>query len=305
MRIVIAGATGFIGKRLCSKLSGNYEVTTLARDINKANKLLGGTIKAVKWDAKTPCGWKEAIEGAFAVVSLAGENITGRWTRKKKSRILQSRIDSTRAIIEAVKKAVSKPKTVVLASAIGYYSPQTEKELDEDCGPGEGFLADVCRKVESFAQEIDSYGVRCVVLRTGVVLGLDGGVLARFMTPFNFFMGGWPGDGTQWFSWISIEDEVEAIKFLIEHENLKGVFNLTAPQPVRMKEFCKILAEVMNRPCLISIPAFILRLAYSQMADEAILSGQKVTPKRLLQAGYNFRYKDVKLALRDIIKERR
>jgi len=305
MRILIAGATGFIGRRLCSELSSDYEVVALTRDVSKANKSLEGAIRAVKWDAKTSDIWNKEIEGALAVVNLAGEDITGRWTEDKKSKIVQSRIDSSRAIIEAMEKAVNKPKVVVLASAIGYYGSQREEELDENSGPGEGFLAGVCSKVESLIGEVEHCGVRCVIVRTGVVLGREGGALARFMFPFKFYMGGWPGDGRQWFGWINIGDEVKAIKFLVEHENLNGVFNLTAPKPVRMKEFCKVLAEVINRPCLISIPAFILRFFYGQMADEVILGGQNAAPKRLLQAGFNFRYKDIKSALRDIIEERR
>jgi uncharacterized protein (TIGR01777 family) len=175
-------------------------------------------------------------------------------------------------------------------------------QLDENSTPGKGFLASVCQRIESSVEEIEDLGVRCVVIRTGIVLGRDGGAFAKLVKPFRFYLGGYLGSGRQWFSWIHLEDEIAAIKFLMENEHHKGVFNLTAPKPVTMKEFCKILGKVLHRPALLNVPAFAARLAFGEMADEMLLSGQKVLPKRLLNTGFNFQYTNVEQALNDITR---
>jgi uncharacterized protein (TIGR01777 family) len=302
MRIVITGATGFIGKALCEALQKEYEITALSRHADHARQSIGHVAKVIEWDAKTPSGWKDEANRADAIINLAGENVgSGRWNKERKSRILRSRIDSTTAIITAVKELENKPKIIVLASAIGYYGSRGEEPLDETSKPGEGFLPNVCRQVERLAENVEKLGVRCVVIRTGVVLGRAGGALAKLAQPFRFFLGGHLGSGDQWFSWISLDDEIAAIKYLIEHESLRGVFNLTAPQSVTMKEFCTTLGNVMHRPAWTRVPAFALRLALGEMADEMLLSGQRVLPKRLLEAGFEFRYPDVETALSAII----
>jgi hypothetical protein len=209
-------------------------------------------------------------------------------------------MDSSRAVLEAIKQVDKKPTVVIQASAIGWYGPRQDELLDEDSTPGKGFLASVCRDVESSAKEFEGLGLRCVVIRTGVVLGWDGGAFPKLIKPFRFYLGGHLGSGRQWFSWIHLEDEVAAIKFLMENEHLKGVFNLTAPQPVTMKEFSKILGKVMHRPVWLNVPAFAARLAFGEMADEMLMSGQKVLPKRLLNTGFDFKYTNVEQALNDI-----
>jgi len=301
MKVVIAGATGFIGRTLCKALGKDYEVIALSRDASRAAKSIGESAKIIEWDGRTTGSWLKQANGAFAIINLAGENIaSGRWNESKKAGILHSRLDSTRAVIEAIKQTSKKPKVVIQASAIGIYGPRRDEPLDENSPPGKGFLANVCRRVESFAEQIEALGVRCVVIRTGVVLGQEGGTFEKFVKPFRFFLGGHLGSGRQWFSWIHLEDEVAAIKFLMENENLKWAFNLTAPEPVTMKEFCKILGEVMHRPAWLKVPAFAARLAFGKMADEMLLSGQKVLPKRLLNTGFDFKYTNVKQALIDI-----
>ena len=298
MRVMITGATGFIGRALCVALHRDYDVIALSRRVDRARQSVGHIATVVGWDAKTPAGWKDQAEDASAIINLAGENVgSGRWNEKRKSRILQSRLDSTGAVIDAVKELENKPNVVILASAIGYYGSRRDEQLDETSKPGEGFLANVCQQVESRAEEIESLGVRCIILRTGIVLGQNGGALAKLAQPFRFFLGGYLGSGDQWFSWISLDDEISAIRFLMEHEPLRGAFNLTAPQPVTMKEFCATLGKVLHRPSWMHVPAFILRLALGEMADGMLLSGQRVLPKRLLDAGFEFRYPEVEKAL--------
>ena len=303
MRVVITGATGFIGRALCKALHGDYEVIALSRDASKAAKSVGETAKIIEWDGRTTGSWFKQANGAFAIINLAGESVaSGRWNESKKAGILHSRLDSTKAVLDAIKQVDKKPTLVILASAIGYYGSRQNEKLDETSTPGKGFLANVCQRVESSAEEIEGVGVRCVVIRTGVVLGRDGGAFAKLVKPFRFYLGGYLGSGRQWFSWIHLEDEVKAIKFLMENEHLKGVFNLTAPQPVTMKEFCKILGKVLHRPAWLNIPAFAARLAFDEMADEMLLSGQRVLPKRLLNTGFNFQYTNVEQALNDITR---
>ncbi len=301
-RVVIAGATGFIGRQLCRQLYGDYELTALSRNTAKAAEILDGLAQVVLGGAKRVVDWTETIDGAFAAINLSGENIgSGRWTSGKKEEILRSRLDSSKALLEAIKRAREKPKVAVIASAIGFYGSRGDEQLDEDSAAGTGFLANVCRQVENIAKDIEAAGVRCITIRSGVVLGNDGGALVKLMQPFRFFMGGPFGTGQQWFSWISLEDEADAIKFLMENDNLHGVFNLTAPQPVMMKEFCETLGKVLNRPSWFHVPDFILKIIFGEMADEMLLAGQKVYPRRLLQSGFRFKYPDLESAIKNIL----
>jgi uncharacterized protein (TIGR01777 family) len=306
MRVLITGATGFIGRALCKALHKDYEVIALSRDSNRAAKSVGAWAQVVEWDGRTGGCWIQQADGALAIINLAGENIaSGRWNKTKKAGILHSRLDSTRAVIEAVKLVNKKPKVVIQASAIGYYGSRGAERLDENSTSGKGFLAEVCRNIETVANQIQPLDVRCVVIRTGVVLGNDGGALPRIRRPFKFFLGGHIGSGKQWLSWISIDDEVAAIKFLMENENLHGIFNLTAPKPITMKRFCKKLGWVIRRPSWLFLPGFIMRLVLGEMADEVLLSGQRVKPKRLQEAGFEFKHVEVKKALKDIKAQRR
>jgi len=301
MRVVITGATGFIGRTLCKKLCKDYEVIALSRDARRAAGTVGDWAKVIEWDGRTTGSWFQQADGAFAIINLAGENVaSGRWNESRKAGILHSRRDSARAVIESIKQMDKKPAVVIQASAVGYYGPRSDESLDEESFPGKGFLAGVCKDVENYAYEIESQGVRCAVIRTGVVLGRDGGAFAKLVKPFRFYLGGHLGSGKQWFSWIHLEDEIAAIKFLMENEHLKGAFNLTAPHPVTMKEFCKILGKVMHRPVWLNVPVFAAKLAFGEMADEMLLSGQKVLPNRLLDTGFDFMYANVEQALNDI-----
>lgn len=294
MRVVITGAAGFIGAALCSRLTGGYEIVALSRNPAKAEQKLGGSARVVHWDARSGGGWEREIDGAVAVVNLAGENVgSGRWTKAKKARILDSRIDSANALVEAVGRAEKKPQIFMQASAIGYYGPRADEPLDETSPAGSGFLSSVCQQVENAARHIEQTGIRYVAIRTGVVLGLTGGALPRMILPFRFFLGGHPGPGSQWLSWISLEDETAAIEFLIKNENLTGPFNLTAPNPVTAKQFAKTLGRTLKRPAWLPIPTFALKLLLGQMAKELLLTGQRVLPTRLTEAGFEFKHQDL------------
>ena len=305
-RIVITGATGFIGRALCRALHADYEVVALSRDAKKAVGIVGDVARVVEWDGRTTSGWSGEVVGAHAVVNLAGESVAaGRWSRSKKDTIRQSRLQSARAIIEAIDIARTRPAVLVQASAIGYYGSRADETLDEDATMGKGFLADVCRRVEAVAARSEALGVRHVVIRTGVVLGTDGGALPRLMAPFRFFLGGHVGSGRQWFSWISLQDEVRAIRFLIENGQAQGAFNLTAPEPVTMKVFCRTLGKVLGRPAWTAVPGPVVGLLAGEMAREVLLAGQKVVPKRLLEAGFAFEHPDARGALAAVIQGER
>jgi len=302
MRVVIAGATGFIGRALSEALHKDYEVVALSRDARRGAKSIGDFATVLEWDGRSTGSWVRQAEGALAIINLAGENLaTGRWTLSKKSGILQSRVNSRRAVVDAVKQVEDKPRVLIHGSAVGYYGIRGDEELDETSSSGKGFLADVCRKSELLLDELEAIGVRWVVARSGVVLGQGGGALANMIRPFRFHLGGYPGSGRQWLSWISLDDEVAAIKFLMENEHLQGAYNLTSPQPVTMKQCCKTLGAVLGRSAWLPVPAFAVRLAYGEMADEVLLAGQRVLPKRLLEAGFEFRYADLKSALTGVL----
>jgi uncharacterized protein (TIGR01777 family) len=302
-RIVIAGATGFIGQALCRDLCGDYDLVALSRDAKKATGVVGPYAKVVEWDGRTTGPWAHEVDGAEAAVNLAGESIgSRRWSRAKKADILQSRAHAARAIIDAIELARDKPRVFVQASAVGFYGVRGDGVLDENSAPGTGLLAEVCRRVEMIAERVERFGVRKVVLRTGVVLGTEGGALPKLMRPFRFHLGGHVGTGRQWFSWISLQDEVRAIRFLIEDSGAHGVFNLTGPEPETMKAFSRVLGKVMGRSAWTVVPGFVLRLAFGQMADEVLLGGQRVVPKRLAELGFEFRHRDAAGALTEIIR---
>ncbi len=303
MRIVVTGATGLIGKSLCKKLYPDYEIIALSRHPMKAR--VGQNITVVQWDARSAGPLTKYIDGASAVVNLAGESIAyGRWTPAKKQRILQSRLNVTNAVVEAIKSAKHKPGVLIQASAIGYYGFDTPGPADENSSAGEGYLAEVCTKWEQSSKPVEQCGTRRVIIRTGLVLSGDGGALPRLVTPFKFSLGGYPGSGGQWVSWITIDDEVAAIKFLLENRGLSGPFNLTSPNTMTMKYFCQAIGRILKRPCWLPIPALVLRPAFGKMADETILANQKVMPNRLLKAGFKFDYPDIDDAMKACFEER-
>ena len=303
-RVIVTGATGFIGKALCFRLAGEgYEVIALTRSLEKGKKLFANQATAARWDGKTAQDWLDFADGALAIVNLAGENIgSGRWTPRKKQSILQSRLDAGRAVVEAVKSVEKKPKVVIQASAIGCYGSRADELIDEDSSRGEGFLAGVVKEWEFSTQEVESLDVRRVIIRSGVVLGREGGAFLRLLKPFRFFAGGPLGSGRQWFSWIHLADELSAIIFLLKRDDLKGIFNLTAPQSLVQKDLAYLLGKILRRPSWIPVPGFMLRLFLGEMAEDMLLVSQRVAPRRLLEAGFSFRYPQMELALQEILK---
>lgn len=302
-RVIISGVTGFIGKALCRELiEAGYEVVGLSRNPAKGKELFPDQVKVVKWDAESGEGWSDYVDGVYAIVNLAGENIaSGRWTEKRKQRILESRLNAGKSVVRVVQKVKNKPNVVIQASGIGYYGDRKDEILDESSAPGTGFLVEVAKQWEETTKKVESMGVRLVIIRTGVVLGPDEGYLSRIMLPFRLFAGGYMGSGSQWIPWIHIDDEVRAIRFLMEREDLYGVFNLSTPNPFTSRDFSKVLGKVMRRPAWLPVPGFVLRLFLGQMAKELILSGQRAMPKRLLESGYEFLYPKTEPALRQIL----
>jgi uncharacterized protein (TIGR01777 family) len=303
MKIIITGATGFIGRALSAGLlEAGYHVVALSRNADRGREILGGGVVVVEWDGKSSQGWKELANGAYGIVNLVGENISnGRWTQKKKQRILQSRLDAGKAVVEAVAEAKKKPRVVIQSSGIGYYGSTSDEMIDESSPPGKGFLVEVADQWEASSKQVESLGTRHVIIRTGVVLGSEGGAFPRLLTPFRFFVGGPLGSGKQWLPWIHLHDEVKAIRFLMEKEDLNGPFNLCAPEPITMKEFSQTLGKIMRRPSWLPIPGLMLRLLFGQMAEEALLSGQRALPRRLLDGGYRFKYPNLNPALEEIL----
>ena len=302
-RVILAGASGFIGMALGRRLQEDgYEVVALTRRPKEADPLLQARFHVVPWDARTDYGWSQYAEGAAAIINLAGENLAaGRWSAPKKQAVLQSRVQATAAVVSALQKVHHKPKVVIQASAIGIYGDRGEEELTEKSAAGTGFLAEVCRQWEQTAQGIRELEVRLAVLRLGMVLGAEGGALGQMLPIFRRFLGGKLGSGKQWISWVHINDVIGVVRFLLENPNLAGTFNLTSPQAVRGKEFVRTLGAVLHRPSVLNVPGFALKLLQGEMAKELLLSSQRVQPQRLLEARYPFRFTDLKKALENIV----
>lgn len=305
-RIVITGGTGFVGRALCRDLlMHGYDVIVLSRNPRKAKPTVDSGITLVKWDGETPQGWLHYATGALAIINLAGENIASslRWTQEKKELLLRSRLNAGKAVMKAAEQADEKPRVVIQASAIGYYGNRRDEVIDESSSLGAGFLAEVARQWETSIKQLTDIEVRCPIIRTGVVLGRYNGFLPRVTLPFRFFMGGHPGSGEQWLSWIHIDDEVAAIRFLIEKDYLTGPFNLTAPNPLKARDFFHLAGMVLKRPSWFHVPGFVLQLALGELAKELLLSSQRVIPKRLLDSGYSFQYPEALPALKDLLEK--
>ncbi len=303
LRVIITGGTGFIGRPLSNRLiEEGFDVVCLTRNVSAAKDRRKNGIRFVEWDGKTAEGWGEYAEGAAAIVNLAGESIgSGRWTEERRKRIFQSRMNAGKAVTDAVASAAQKPEAVIQASAIGIYGNRGEEILDESSGAGQGFLAEVAKNWEESTSKVEALGVRRVVIRSGLVLGSFGGALERLLLPYRFFAGGPMGTGKQWMSWIHIADEVGCILFFLKHKDLNGVFNLTSPQPVRNKFFSQELGRILGRPSWLPVPGFMLRLFLGRMADETILTSQRVMPVRLEKSGFAFAFPELSGALAGIL----
>ena len=299
-RIVIAGGTGFIGRHLSPfLLQKGHEVVVLTRSRNLPSKSSGAEM--VQWDGRTIGPWIRSLDGAAAVVNLAGENIGAkRWSAARKAEIIDSRIGPTSAIVDGIKEVTLKPQVLVNISAVGFYGERGDEEVTEQAEKRKGFLADTVDRWEDAARKVERLGVRLVILRNGVVLGRSGGALPRMVIPFRIFIGGPIGSGRQWFPWIHMDDLLEIIWLSIHHESVKGVFNAVSPGLMTMGDVSKTIGKTLHRPSWIPVPAFILRLMLGEMSD-MILGSQKVLPARLAEVGFRFRYPTLGPALSSIL----
>jgi uncharacterized protein len=305
MKVAITGATGFVGSRLVERLHAQgHQVLILTRNLDHAKRVFPSNtypnLEIVPYAPTESGAWQQTLSGCDGVVNLAGESIAeGRWTSERKQAIMDSRKLGTQKIVEAITQVNPKPSVLVNGSAIGYYGTSETATFDEMSSPGKDFLAQVCQAWEAEAQKVKEAGVRLVIIRTGIVLGM-GGALAKMLPPFQLFAGGPIGTGRQWFSWIHREDLVNLILQALTRPEMEGVFNGTAPNPVRMTEFCHSLGEVLNRPSWLPVPDFALELLLGDGA-KVVLEGQQVLPKRTLESGFKYQYPSLKSALEAIL----
>lgn len=288
MRVLVTGGTGFVGRPMRRALeAGGHSVTVVSRE--------PGRVPA------RSVGWGEldkVMSETDAVVNLAGESIaSGRWTAARKRAIRDSRVESTRALVAAMRTASPRPKVLVNASAIGFYGDTGDAEVDEGSPAGTGFLADICRAWEAEALKAESLEVRVVRARFGIILGPDGGALQTMLLPFRACLGGPIGSGRQWMSWVQRDDAVGLVRAAVENEALTGAVNVTAPAPVQNADFAKALGHVLERPAVLPTPGFALKLALGEMAT-MLLSGQRVLPAAAIASGYAFAHPELDGALR-------
>lgn len=300
MRVMMTGGTGMIGSPLAKRLlEKGHEVLILSR--SHIGEGSSSKLRFVKWNGRTLGEWVDQLAGVDAIINLAGENIGAmRWSKKRKDLILGSRVTAGETLTQAIGKASIKPKVFIQASAIGFYGTNDQGLITEESLSGNDFLADISKKWERSSFEIESMGIRRVIIRTGVVLSRQEGALGRMLLPFKFFIGGPLGSGRQMVSWIHLEDEISAICFLLENGNTRGIYNLTSPAPAPNAELGKLIARITHRPFWLPVPEFALRFLLGEMST-VVLDGQSVIPERLLEAGFRFKFKDISSALMDIL----
>ena len=291
MRIAIAGASGLVGKALTPLLEAEgHEVVRLVRSSPKAGE--------IEWHPNQDSIDPAKLQEFDAIINLAGENVAeGRWTDEKKKKIHDSRVNGTHLLSEAIAKLTTKPRCFLCASATGIYGDRGDETLDEQSESGGGFLAGVCREWEKATEPAHRAGVRVVNFRFGPILARAGGMLEKMLTPFKMGLGGKIGAGKQYISWVAIEDAVAVIKRVLNDESIRGPLNVVSPKPVTNERFTRALGEVLSRPTVMAVPAFAARLAFGEMADEMLLVSQKVIPKKLQAAGFQFEYSDLEAAL--------
>lgn len=295
MKLVITGGAGFIGSALCRALEETgHELVLLSRAVRPQT---GGRRRCIAWQPPAPGPWERELDGADGVIHLAGESIVAkRWTPSQKQRLADSRVKTTRAIVEAIGRSARRPAVLVNASAVGYYGPHGDDSLDEDAAPGSDFLAQLCQQWENAARDAEPLGVRVVRLRTGIVLARDGGALAKMLPAFRLGLGGPVGTGRQWMSWVHRDDVVGLIRWALEDTRVSGAVNATAPTPVTMREFAATLGRVLHRPAILPVPGPALTLLLGEMA-QLLLTGQRAVPAKAQALGYAFRYDTLEAAL--------
>src|SRR5437868_3813525 len=311
MKILVTGSSGLVGTALVSALARDGH--TVCRMLRPPSAFAGGAPFAAQGKNEGfDVAWNPATgelggagPGADAVVNLAGASIAGgRWTKARKELLRTSRIDTTRALINALAKMNARPRVLVSASAIGIYGHRGGEVLTEESKPGTDFLAGLAREWETEALKAEALGIRVVLARFGIILARHGGALAKMLLPFKLGLGGRLGSGKQWMSWIALEDVVGVVRFAIENGAVRGAMNVVAPQPVQNAEFTKMLAKALRRPAFFPVPAFALRLTLGEMADALLLSSQRVTPQVLEKLGYRFLHADLSAALNAVLQRR-
>ena len=298
LRVAVTGATGLIGTELVRRLRA--EGHTVVRLVRSAPAPGSGD---VRWDPGAGRIDAVGLAGVDAVVHLAGESVGQRWSEARKARIRHSRVEGTRLLAQALADLPSRPRVLVSASAVGFYGDRGDQAVDEASAAGGGFLAGVVREWEAAAAPARRAGIRVAHPRLGVVLSPRGGALARMLPPFRLGAGGRLGSGRQWMSWITLDDAVRALLFALADTRVEGPCNVTAPGPVTNAEFTAQLAQALGRPALVPAPAFALRLAFGEMADEALRAGQRVRPRRLEELGFAFHHPELEGALRAALAE--
>ena len=298
-KILLSGASGMLGSALRAALAPRFEILRLVRRHSISPD-------EIEWHPDQPYPFADTrpLEGLTAVIHLSGANIAGsRWTPAYKRTLQTSRIDSTRALSTALAGLRARPQTLLAASATGFYGNRGDELLSESSRLGTGFLADMCRAWEAAADPARAAGIRVAHLRFGLVLSRNEGALAKMLPAFRMGLGGPMGSGRQWISWIALADLVAAVNFLLNEPNLAGPFNLTAPEPVINAAFARALGAALHRPAILPAPAFALRLAFGEMADETLLASTRVVPKKLADAGFEFRHPQIDEALKAVLAE--
>jgi len=293
-RILVSGASGVIGDAMLPALKREgHHVVRLSRGSSSRED-------QIAWDPRRVIS-PESVSGFDAVIHLAGESIVGRWTEDKKIRIRDSRVLGTRFLAEALAATPQRPAVMICASAMGYYGNRSDEILREDSASGSGFLAEVCREWEEAAQPAAKADIRTVHLRIGLVLGPAKSALQKMLPAFRLGLGGKLGNGRQWWSWIDVQDLVGATLHILKNDSMRGPVNISAPAPVTNAEFTKTLASMLSRSAIFPVPAFAVRLALGQMADELLLASQRMEPAKLLDSGYRFQYADLRSSLENIL----
>ena len=297
MEVLITGASGLLGQALQKSFDDKgYEMLLASRKEPEDDR-------HIQWSIDGGFTDPEKLEGVDIVVHLAGENVSGlRWTDEKKKAIHDSRVLGTRNVVDAISKLKKKPKTFIASSAIGFYGERGDEEVVESSAAGDNFLAGVCKEWEAESRRAEDAGIRTVLLRTGIVLSKDGGALATMLLPFKMGVGGVVGSGKQWMSWISLDDEIAVVNYCIENENIRGAVNAVAPNPVTNQEFTKTLGDVLYRPTFLPLPEFAVSMIFGEMGDALLLASTKVMPKRLEDAGFKFKYPELKPAIEHAVK---
>jgi hypothetical protein len=302
MKVVVTGATGFVGQVIVKKLlASGHEVVVLTRNVAKAAILLGNDCKYFQWNDSHSVPPVEALEGTDGVINLMGETISKRWDEQQKKKIYHSRIDGTRRLVEAIEKLSKKPKVFVSTSAVGIYGNRDSEEVTESSSLANDFLANVCKDWENEANKAKNHGMRVVIVRVGVVLGKGSAALSKMLPVFKLGAGGPVGSGKQYMSWIHVEDLANIYIEALNDSTYQGVYNGTSPNPATNKDFSHTLGRVLSRPAFAPAPGFMMKLIFGEMS-QILLEGQKVLPKKIREKNFRFRYPTLEMALTESVR---